>query len=128
VKRREIDLEFGSSEKLWRRIERGDLDANKLIKGNRLRLQVSIVREKHGLREAVPRDKWNGIAETTASGVAGLSESALRVECVDEPLTDEVGHALVAMVLRPGEALDQHALAALRVKLARAFQVVLAPT
>lgn len=126
--RREVDLEFGSNEKLWRRIERGDLNANKLLKGNRLRLQVSVVREKHGVRDSVPKDKWNGIAEATAATVAGLAADTLRVECVDEPLAEEQGHALVAMVLRPGDALDQHALPELRLRLAQAFQVVLVPT
>lgn len=126
---RQVDLEFGHEEKLWRRIERGDLDAQKRLKAQRFRLQISVVREKHGTRESATFDKWNGIAEATAASVAGLSVSSVRVECVDEPLPDGGdGHALIAMILTPGVPLDPHAIGALRLKLAEAFTVALPPT
>lgn len=132
---RENDLAFDCGEKLWRRVEIGDVtkpDAAKgtaaAVKPNRLRLQISTIREKHGAISSVTVGKWNGVAETTAGEAADIIENAVRVACVDEPTADQPGHALIAMFVQPGDACDQVMINAARVKVAAAMRVVMMPT
>lgn len=132
---RENDLAFAPSEKLWRRVEAGDVikgDPAKnqppAVKPNRLRLQISMVREKHGSRESVTSGKWNGIAETTAAEAAAITEGMVCVACVDEPTTDQPGHALIALYVKPGDAVDQTMINAARSTIAGAMRVVVMPT
>lgn len=131
---REHDVTFAAEERLWRRIERGDIKGTS-IKPNRLRLQISIIRERHGKKEDVPYKKWNGIAEARANAAAAIKEGNLRVACVDEPMKacrdDGVsldGHALIAIITTPGDTISGDEMNAARVAIARAFQIVREPT
>lgn len=124
---RPIDLSFGVGERLWRRIETGHV-SDTSVKPNAIRLQVSVTREKYGTRELVCQGKFNGIAETTAGDVAGLSQGQLQIVCVDEPVMDNEAHALIAMVLAPGIPEELGAVNILRALVARKFQIVLKPT
>lgn len=108
MKVREIDPSFTSTERLWRRIERGHVrrEGSKLVcKPSAFRLQVSVVREKHGQRETVCEGKFNGIAETTVDCVAAWTHGAATVAFVDEPTKEQAGHALVAVVAAPDAAV-----------------------
>lgn len=127
---READLDFGIDEALWRRIELKNLtgDAGDEVKPMSLRLQISTVREKHGLRDSVPFEKWNGIAEAKAGAVAEVLHQAVSVVCIDEPTKDEPGHALIAMVVRPGEQASMDVINATRALLAKKMKVVVKPT
>lgn len=126
---RQVDLAFGAEEKLWRRIEQRNVaKRDRSIKPNSLRLQISVVREKHANRESVCHDKFNGIAETTAGEVASLFEGPITVVCIDEPTKDNDGHALIAMVLAPGDSLSDDQETDLRIRLAKSMKVVVDPT
>lgn len=103
---RPMDLEFGPGERLWRRVEVGHVRAG-TVKANALRLQISVVREKYGCLESVPQGKWNGVAETTAGTAFAVSNQPVYVVCVDDPTPAEQGHALVAMVVAPGQPVTQ---------------------
>lgn len=125
---RECDPSFNADEKLWRGIEKSSVNAQGNVKPNALRLQVSVVREKHGEQRTVTHDKWNGIAEAKVTTVSGLRREALSFVCVDDAQRDEPGHALIAMVAQPGAAVGQDAINGLRAELALSLQVVLVPT
>jgi hypothetical protein len=124
---RPVDLEFGAEEKLWRGIEVAQVSKDR-VRPNALRLQVSVVREKHGSRDSVHHDKFNGVAEITASEAVTLSEGALQLVCVDDPQEDLPGHSLIAFVAAPGSSVPEDTKHALRGKLARSLRIVELPT
>lgn len=126
--KREVDLSFGPREKLWRRLEVGEFDkATNGIKPHKLRLQISVVRERHGSREQVPEEKWNGVAEAHAADLFEASGQHVKVACVDEPLQDRPGHALIALFLKPGDPLPESEDNAVRAKLGGLLQVIVPP-
>lgn len=131
---REHDVTFATEECLWRRVERGDVKGA-LVKPSRLRLQISIIRERHGTREQVPYKKWNGIAEAHANAVAAVCAGNLRVVCVDEPMRtcrdDGVsldGHAVIAIVTTPGDETSVEEMNAARASIAATFTIIQTPT
>ncbi|MGD0679674.1 MAG: hypothetical protein ABSC94_30170 [Polyangiaceae bacterium] len=97
------------------------------MRGNAVKLPLSVVRERHGKRESVPNQAKRGIAEATASSVVALVHDAIGVVCVDDPDDEEPGHALVAMVVTPGDAASQEMINVAREMLALKFRVVLDP-
>lgn len=127
--KREVDPSFSAAERLWRRIEVGHVrkDDPKLCKPSAFRLQVSISRERHGDQAKVCSGKFNGIAEATAETVCAITLGDSYVVCVDEPMPDDPGHALVALVLDPDARVPQDVVAAVRESFAKAFRVVVAP-
>ncbi len=126
--RRRVDPSFGTAEELWRRIETDDVGkTDGTLKPQRLRLQVSTVRQRYGEVGHVTHGKWNGIATTTAGSVACLNADALGVVCVDEPTDEEPGHALIALVAAPGNDVAQESINALRAKVAKTFSVTQDP-
>jgi hypothetical protein len=125
---REHDLTFGPREKLWRRVCKGDLRGGAALKGNKLRLQISVIREKHGAIDSVPQGDRTGVAEVEALQAAEVSKLPIRVECVDDPMPTEDGHALIALVAKPGEETSQDMINATREILAGYFSVRIAPT
>lgn len=130
--KREIDPEFDLHEKLWRRIEKGSVrrESGKpsCCKPSAFRLQVSLVREKHGAKSTVCKDKWNGIAEATAEKLAAAAFGDCRIVCVDEPMDDEIGHCLAAVVIEPGKTAPPNVTNAVREHMAKVFAVVDEPT
>ncbi|HXX65572.1 MAG TPA: hypothetical protein VEK07_00205 [Polyangiaceae bacterium] len=120
------DLAFGTNEKLWRRVGKKDVK-HPHVKGNSLRLQVSVTREKHGKREAVPNADKPGVAEALAQSVVEIEKDAIAVVCVDDPTDENPGHALIAMVVDPGDETSQECINAAREALALKFQVVVDP-
>ncbi len=123
---RQHDLTFGRDEKVWRRIEAGQVRGTE-VKASALRLQISIVRERYGARESVTAGKWNGVAETSAGEVTALDCGAINVVCVDDPSEEIPGHALVAMVVKPGDTATQDLVNAARAKIAGLLRIVVAP-
>jgi hypothetical protein len=98
---------FTHDEVVLRRCCKGDLRGvpgaeRKTLKGNCLRLQVSVHREVHGgtVDVVAARDpRRDGVAATTAAKVWSLRPVAgLCGACVDEPLPEDESHALVALV------------------------------
>lgn len=125
---RTIDVEFSTEEKLWRRIEVGHVGKDGMLKANAMRLQVSIVREKHGTIDQVTSGKFNGVATTTAGQAVRQTEAALTAVCIDDPLEEQEGHALIAVALVPGIETTPEQINALRLKLAMTFEVTKMPT
>lgn len=126
---RDIDPHFDLHEAIWRRIEKRHVFAKThKVKSNALRLQVSVVRQRHGLREAVTDGKFNGIAETTAHEAATVAMGEARFTCIDDPTEEQPGHALIALVVEPGKTATQADLNAVREQLALQFRVVQFPT
>src|SRR5690348_4905294 len=96
---RPVDIDFGAREKLWRRIEKKQIKTSDgKLKPSSLRLQVSVVRQKHGTQDSVTDDKYNGVAEIEAGNSHGLKLDELETVVVDEPLNDIPGHTLIAIV------------------------------
>jgi hypothetical protein len=124
VTKREHDLTFDTTEKLWRRI--GKKDIGGAVKGNKLRLQISVVRERYGKIESVPQGDRTGVAEAQASDMAVICKDAIKVVCVDDP-NDEPGHALVALVVNPGDATSQDCINATRGMIAAKLSIVVPP-
>lgn len=132
---REIDLEFGVEEALWRRIELKDVSTEQnagvtkeVVKPNKLRLQISTVRAKHGNLESVPYEKWNGVAEARAGLVAAITHGPIEVACIDEPTKEDAGHALIAMFVKPGGQASMDEINAARMALAKTMTIVVKPT
>ena len=122
------DLTFDTNERIWRRVGKSDLRGGGAVKGNSLRLQISVIRERYGARESVPEGKRNGVAETEASDMTGICKDAIRVVCVDDPTETEPGHALVALVVSPGDLASQDCINAAREMIAGKFRLVVVPT
>jgi hypothetical protein len=121
------DPSFGLNEKIWRKVNKGDLRGGKTLRTTSLRLQISAVREKHGERASVPDATKTGIMETTAAVVSGVQQDAARVVCVDDPNEDHAGHTLLALVAPPGEDVSQETINAAREQIALKFSLVVAP-
>jgi hypothetical protein len=125
---RQVDVQFDANEKLWRRVEAKAVFADGRLKPSALRLQVSVIRERHGDVNTVPRGKWNGVFEIAAQQVVAGSGSIVAVSCVDDPNDEEPGHALLAFNCAPGAAVSGEDIEARRVILANNFVVVQPPT
>jgi hypothetical protein len=126
--KRNSDLAFGVAEALWRRVELKDIDGTGAVKPNKLRLQISVVRERYGERDHATWEKWNGVAEASAGVVAAVVQENIKVACVDEPDEMNPGHALIAMIVQPGDPAPEEMVNAARVILASKMKVVVAPT
>lgn len=127
--KREMDLAFTVDERLWRRVELSDIDkGTNRVKPNRLRLQVSVVREKHGSQADVTTERFNGIAETLAGQASEVRQDAVRSVVVDEPTQEVPGHALIAFVALPGEQVEQTTINEARAALSELMTVVVPPT
>jgi hypothetical protein len=126
---RKHDVAFGRNERLWRRVGKGDLLASGKVRPGSLRLQISVVRERHGKREDAPTADRPGVAECVASAVviSGEQFHAVEAVCVDDPLDDTPGHALIAVIAPPGEAVSDADVSALRQQLALQLHVVVPP-
>ena len=123
------DVSFGNQERLWRRVKKSDLRAKPpQIRGTSLRLQISVVRERHGNRDTVATGDRNGVAEAFAGEVAAVCEGAVRVACVDDPDDADPGHSLIALVATPGDAVSEESINAARAQIALAMTVVVSPT
>ncbi|MCL2825472.1 MAG: hypothetical protein FWD57_15885 [Polyangiaceae bacterium] len=128
MKNRQPDIEFGADELLWRRIEAKDLDCDGVVKANSLRLQVSVVRQKYGDIQNVPHLKWNGVAVIAAQTACNTETTGhVRVVCVDDPNTDEPGHALIAFVAGPGSAVSEAEVTKTRAALAELMRIAVPP-
>jgi hypothetical protein len=125
---RPIDVQFDASEKLWRRVEFKDVDAQGGLKPSALRLQVSVVRERHGDIASVTHDKWNGVYEITAISVVAVNGNVIAVSCVDDPMNDQAGHALLAFHCTPGKPVRPEDVQTRRALLASSFVKRKAPT
>jgi hypothetical protein len=128
--KRDIDPSFARDELLWRRIEKGDVRKDKTLKPQAFRLQVSLVRERHGNTDQVCDGKFNGIAEAKAAEVQAIKFGLVRVECVDEPTTHDngQGHCLAAVVLTPGDEAPLDVKLAARSEFANVFKVCKDPS
>jgi len=124
---RDIDVPFGHGERLWRRVEVGDIAGDR-IKPGRLRLQISVVRGNHGTQASVPRDKWNGVFETLAHLAVEPSSGSLKIVCVDDPNDQEPGHALLAFVACPGSTVTPADVSAVRAMLSQRFTCIESPS
>ena len=125
---RPVDVQFAANEKLWRRVAAKAVFADGRLKPSALRLQVSVVRERHGEVSTVPRGKWNGVYETTAQNVVAGDGSIIAVSCVDDPNDEEPGHALLAFNCDPGAAVRDEEIEARRAILAGKFFVLQSPS
>ena len=125
---RRIDVRFRSDERLWRRFDVRGLTREEKLDDASLRLQISVFREAFARRDDVPQGKWNGIAETTAGEAASLSHGAVSIVCVDDPHPGSDGHALLAIVAKPGSIVSRDDVEKLRRKLATSMRVVVLPT
>ena len=123
-----VDVNFDSDELLWRRFEVRALTSNGVLRASSLRLQISVIRGAYARRDDVPHGKWNGIAETTAGEASSLSHGALEIVCVDDPHQDNEGHALLAIVAKPGSHISGDDVDHLRRKLALSMRVVALPS
>jgi hypothetical protein len=126
--RRSVDVQFDSSEKLWRGVELKGVHPDGSLKPSALRLQVSVVRERHGQAEAVRRGKFNGVYEVTAARAVASGGNAVAVTCIDDPLDEQPGHALLAFSCHPGETITEQDIAARRQELANGFVQLIRPT
>jgi hypothetical protein len=124
---RSVDVQFDANEKLWRRVEAKSVFADGRLKPSALRLQVSVVRERHGDVNSVRHGKWNGVYEVTAQNVVAGDDSIIDVSCVDDPNEQEPGHALLAFNCVPGAVVNGEEVEARRVILANNFTVLQAP-
>jgi hypothetical protein len=102
--------------------------SNGKLKPGSLRLQVSVVRERHGLQASVTEGKFNGVYVLTAQQAVDASAGAVQVVCVDEPELEQPGHALVALVAAPGAKVPEDAVGLVRSNLAQVFTCVTPPT
>lgn len=126
---RAVDPHFDQDEAIWRRIEKNNIVAKtNTVKASALRLQVSVVRQRHGVRDSVTEGKFNGIAETTALKASSVTTGDARFACIDDPNKDQPGHALLALLVEPGKTATQAHLNAVREQLALQFRVVQSPT
>jgi hypothetical protein len=125
---RQVDVQFDANERLWRRVEAKAVFSDGRLKPSALRLQVSVVRERHGDLKSVPHGKWNGVYEVTAQNVVASESSVITVACVDDPNDQEPGHALLAFNCIPGVVVCGEDVETRRVILANNFTVLQAPT
>lgn len=121
------DLAFDPTERLLRRINKGDVSGGQRLKPSALKLQVSISRTKHDDGPVAPERDKNGLAEITAGEAVAIFHSTVTVVCVDEPSHRDDRHAVIALIARPGDVVAPESVARIRQQLAQTMRVVVPP-
>jgi hypothetical protein len=130
---RDVDPRFASNENLFRAIAKDTLRQGE-VKPQSLRLQISVSRSRFDsaatarLRSIERMSKFNGIAQISVANVRSICCGVVEAICVDEPLHNNDGHTLVALVTEaPPDADIEQDTAEVRVRLARHMQIVIPP-
>ena len=131
MSRRDADVCFAHDEKLFRRVNDRDLKQG-AVRPESLRLQISVVRSAHGREEDAaekPPGKRNGVATVQVSEVRECCDPKIQAICVDEPLSEAPGHALIALhsMESPGGVTPAD-INVLRAKIAAKMKVTTKPT
>lgn len=131
---RKVDVNFATNERLFRSVAKDAMDAGGKVKAQKLRLQISVAREKYGPAQRCVNPSYphiNGIVSIEAGQAHGLMAKDITTASatvVDEPLPDQDEHALISLVAVPGTIASDEETDKVRAAVAAKMIVHTAPT